>query len=194
LKNSFNNIKDIVLIVLVGIILWKSCQKQTPSTNTVTIKETIKYDTISRIVPQYVPKITERIIREINWKDKDIDTSKILEDYFALYYYNDTVIKTDSLTVIVKDTITENKIRNRNANYTLVYQTKTIEKTELINKREFYYGASTVIDFNKSINNVSGEVLFKDKKGHAFGAGLGLNPTNMTPTVSARMYFKIGKQ
>jgi hypothetical protein len=23
---------------------------------------------------------------------------------------------------------------------------------------------------------------------------LGLNPTNMTPTVSARMYFKIGKQ
>jgi hypothetical protein len=174
--------------------MWKSCQKQSTPTNTVTVKETIFYDTIQKQIPLYVPQITERITREIQWKDRNIDTNKILEDYFALYYYNDTVVKTDSLTVIIKDTITENKIRNRQASYNLVYQTKLIEKTEHINNREFYYGANTTVGFNTQIQNVGGGIMFKDKKGHIFGAGVGLNPVNMIPTVSAQMYFKIGKK
>lgn len=173
--------------------MWKSCQKQPSPTNTITIKETILYDTIQRQVPLYIPKITERITREIQWKDRNIDTNKILEDYFALYYYNDTVVKTDSLTVIIKDTITENKIRNRQASYNLVYQTKLIEKTEYINRREFYYGASSTVNFNKQITNISGEILFKDKKNHIIGVGLGLDPVNVTPTISGRLLFKFGK-
>ena len=68
-----------------------------------------------------------------------VDTLSILEDYFATYAYTDT-LKKDSVTFIINDTISQNKILSRGINYSLVYPTKIISTEREVNKRELYIG------------------------------------------------------
>jgi hypothetical protein len=188
-----NNIKDILILIFVLLFAWKSCENNTPQNSvTTTIKETIKIDTIQNHIPIYVPKYTERIIIDTIWRNQKIDTSKILEDYFALYIYNDT-IKKDSISIIINDSITQNKILSRNIDYTFLYTTKIIEieKTQILNKNEFYSGVSAGFDLNKNLNNIGGELLYRTKKSQAYGLGIGFNPQNNQPNISGKIYFKI---
>ena len=44
----------------------------------------------------------------------------------------------------------------------------------------------------EQIQYVGGELLYKNKKRQAFGVGVGIDE-NLVPTLSARMYWKLGK-
>ena len=115
----------------------------------------------------------------------------ILRDYYAKYFYTDT-IKVDSLGfIVINDTVTRNLISKRDVQSNIFIPTTTINNTIYLYKRELFGGIS-VGSTPSAIQNLSGELLFVNKKRQAYGFGLGLN-NNFDPIYTARLYWKIGK-
>lgn len=121
----------------------------------------------------------------------NVDTQGILKDYFARRFYVDTLDLGEKSFVIVKDTITENKILSR------VFESSITEK--IINdtlflveppKRQMFVGFQMGFD-KKDIFNYGGlNLLYKDKKDKIFGLGLGIN-SNSQPTIMGSLNWKI---
>ena len=128
-------------------------------------------------VPVYVPA--------------NVDTQEILKDYFSRRFYIDTLDLGQKSFVIVKDTITENKILSR------VFESSITER--IINdtlflveppKRQMFVGFQMGFDKKDIINYGGLSLLYKDKKDKIFGLGLGIN-SNGQPTIMGNMNWKI---
>ena len=204
MKNWFRNIQSITIVVLLIIIFFlRECQGNqvnSPLTEGETIvKIETKYDTIVNTIETYVPEYRT----EVKWRTRTIhdtieihdtipiDTLSILEDYFKAYAYTDTLAK-DSVTFIINDTISQNKILARGIEYSLVYPTTIISKESAVNKRELYIGGGLgVADGN--FNNIGAELILRTKKHTMYGVGFGLTVVdlNLVPTISGKMYWKI---
>ena len=128
-------------------------------------------------VPVYVPA--------------NVDTQEILKDYFSRRFYIDTLDLGQKSFVIVKDTITENKILSR------VFESSITER--IINdtlflveppKRQMFVGFQMGFDKKDIINYGGLSLIYKDKKDKLFGLGLGIN-SNGQPTIMGNMNWKI---
>jgi len=192
LKKVFGNIQTLLIVVLVIVILMKSCGGKTTDPQIITKTKT-EYISVEKKVLQYVPKWKTRIKTKINIDTflTKVDTSAILNDYYSKYYYEDTLSLDTLGYVLVKDTISKNKITSRNVNYKLLIPKITIEKTIILNKREFYTGFGVTGNLDQ-LNYIGVEGLYRTKKKQAFGLGIGVNQ-NLIPVVSGRMYWKLGK-
>jgi hypothetical protein len=197
LKSFFKNIQTLLIVVLVIIILLLRNCKSDPKPNpvgTVVVKTETTWDTIREKIPTYIPKW----YTQIEYRDttiystlyKDVDTSEILKDYFATYVYFDTLAY-DSINIRIKDTITQNRIKNRSIEYDLIYSTTTITRDSIVNNRGFYAGIG-VGGSTSQLNYIGGEFLFKSKKRTAFGLGVGVN-TKFEPVFIGKLYWKLGK-
>jgi hypothetical protein len=121
----------------------------------------------------------------------NVDTQGILKDYFSRRFYVDTLDLGQKSFVIVKDTITENKILAR------VFESSITER--IINdtlflaelpKRQMFVGFQMGLD-KKDIFNYGGlGLLYKDKKDKIFSLGIGINSNQMT-TIMGGVYWKI---
>jgi hypothetical protein len=198
------NIKDILIVVLVVIIiLLKSCGGGNVEPVVIT-KTEIKYDTITNEITTYVPKLTTRIVREIDtitdslyivkhdtlYGDVFIDTAKILEDFFAQYVYQDTQ-DFDSVKFVINDTISKNQILSRGIEYTLVRPTIKITEKHFINRREFYVGLG-IMGTPQRLSFVGPQFNYKDKKRNLFGLGIGID-SDLQPVLSVNFAWRIGK-
>jgi len=196
-------IKDILIIGLVIlIILLRSCGGDVEPV--VITKTEIKYDTITNEITNYIPKLTTRIIRQVDtvtdslyivkydtlYGDIVIDTSKILEDFFAQYIYKDTQ-DFDSVKFVINDTISKNKILSRGIDYTLVRPTITITEKHFINRREFYLGLG-LIGTPQRLSFIGPQINYKDKKRNLFGLGIGID-SDLQPAISLQYSYRIGK-
>jgi len=192
LKNLFKNIQTLLIVVLIIIILFlRNCSGEVvkPDNPTVITKIETKWDTIREKVPTYVPKWKDRIVYEPS-DTVYIDTNKVLEDYFADYYYRDSVYN-DSIKIIIEDTISQNKIKSRDISLQILYPTITITRDSIVNERGFYAGIG-VGGSKSQLNYVGGEFLYKSRKRNAFGGGIGVNE-NFQPILTGRLYWKLGK-
>ena len=192
LKKVFGNIQTLLIVVLVIVILIKSCGEKTTDFQIIT-KTKIEYISVEKKVPQYVPKWKTRVETKINIDTflTKVDTSAILNDYYSKYYYEDTLSLDTLGYVLVKDTISKNNITSRNIDYKVFIPKITIEKTIILNKREFYTGFGVTGNLDQ-LNYIGVEGLYRTKKKQAFGLGVGVNQ-NLIPVVSGRMYWKLGK-
>lgn len=196
-------IKDILIIGLViVIILLRSCGGDVEPI--VITKTEIKYDTITNEITNYVPKLTTRVIRQVDtitdslyivkhdtlYGDVVIDTAKILEDFFAQYIYKDTQ-DFDSVKFVINDTISKNQILSRSIDYTLVRPTITITEKHFINKREFYLGLG-LVGTPQRLSFVGPTISYKDKKRNLFGLGVGID-SDLQPVLSLQYSYRIGK-
>ena len=192
----FKNLKNLLIVLLIVIILLlRQCGgKSIPGKDRIItkIKTVVEIDTITVFVPNYIPKWHDRIIPG-DTVYKDIDTSAILEDYFAIYYYSDT-IEDDSVKIIINDSISTNKIANRNLQYEILYPVKTIAITEehYLNKREFYVGPHIGASVN-ALKYINVEVLFRSKKGTALSLGIGVDQ-KFQPQLQFGLYWKLRKK
>jgi|TARA_B110000977_G_scaffold129520_1_gene165156 hypothetical protein len=150
----------------------------------------IEYVTIEKELPVYVPQIKYITKVDIDTFQLPIDTAEILEDYYAVKTYEDKQVL-DSLDITITDTISRNQILGRHLKYNFTYPRKTIINTVYVNKRELYIGASITGRLDQ-LNIVGTELLYKDKKQHAYGFGVGINQFFL-PTYTFRMYWKLGK-
>jgi hypothetical protein len=200
LKNIFKNFQSLIIIGLIIVIfLLRECrgEKSPLPTEPITIvKIETKYDTIIETVPTYIPKYKTRV----KWKTKTVhdtieihdtipvDTASVLEEYFAAYAYTDT-LKKDSVTFIINDTISQNKILSRGIKYNLVYPTTIIQTEREVNKRELYVGFGLGGD-RQQISYAGSELILRTKKDKLYGVGIGVN-NSFQPILTFKMNWKV---
>lgn len=194
MKKFVGNIQTLVILVLVILVLLKTCGSGDEiTTEKVVTKVEVRYDTLEVEKKVFVPKIktvvrTNTITDTVVLKSR-IDTLAILKDYYNKYVYQDT-LKLDSLGyVVIMDTISQNKIFSRRFDSQILIPTTTITNDIYLNQSKFFGGVS--IGGNKSqINFLSGDLLYKSKKDNVYGVGLGVNQ-NLEPIVIGRVYWRI---
>jgi len=192
LKDYFKNIQTLLIVVLVVLLFLQRSCSSTPVPEPKVITETVtKWDTVSITKTEYIPKWKTRIETIHDTIPSSIDTVAILKDYYAKYFYTDT-IQIDTLgSIVINDTITRNLISMRDVQSNIFIPTTTITNTIYLYKREFFGGIS-VGTTNQAVQNINGELLYINKKRDAYGFGIGLNP-DFQPVYTVRMYWKIGK-
>ena len=196
LKSIFNNIQSILIVVLVIIILlMRECGGGNNGGGKIdtTVVETVKWDTLRIPEITYVPKWRTRIVTKYDTIPADIDTMDILKDYYATYFYTDTLLIDTIGSIVINDTVTQNMIVSRTPKVSISIPTvtKEITITTYINKRELYYGFGVQGTTNQ-MNFLGGDLLYRTKKNTAYGLSIGINQ-NFAPVVGGRMYWKIGK-
>jgi len=185
--------EHIVILILGVCLLWLTqCRRTEPIIEEIVKTEVVtKWDTVEVAKTEYVPKIVERVIVDIDTFSTPIDTVSVLKDYYAKYFYTDT-IQIDTLgSIVINDTITRNLIAMRDVQSNIFIPTTTITNTVYLNRREFYGGISitgqpTQLDF------INGELLYKGKKRNAYGIGVGIN-NELVPIYTFKVFWKIGK-
>ena len=192
LRGYFKNIQTLLVVVLAALLfLQRGCSSTPPVEPEVITEVVTKWDTVKVKKTEYVPKIVEKVVVEIDTFSTPIDTVSVLKDYYAKYFYTDT-IQIDTLgSIIINDTITRNLIAMRDVQSNIFIPTTTITNTVYLYKREFFGGIS-VGGNPQMIQNINGEFLYVNKKRNAYGFGVGLDP-NFQPIYTVRMYWKIGK-
>ena len=193
MKDFFKNIQTLLIVVLVVIILFtRSCDGRDISTEPKVItKIEIRYDTIIIERISYVPKWRTKIVTEIDTFQAPIDTLAILKNYYAKYYYSDT-LQIDTIGyAIINDTVTQNSILARDFKTNILIPTTTITTKEIyLNNNEFYWGVG-LQGRTDQINYLGTELLYRNKKKQAYGFGIGINQ-DFQPVLSGHMYWKIG--
>ena len=183
MNRFFRDIKNILIVVLLFLALYKFFIESPPDPiiieNKITEWDTIKVDSIV-----YQPKWKTRWKTKWDTVDVNIDTSAILDDYFAKYHYSDTLSLDTLGTIVVEDTITENKIHSRIVHPNILQRTITIDRTEILNPNEFYLGGGV------GSNYLGLETLYRSNKGLSYGLGVGLD-NQLNTTFSGRVLWKI---
>ena len=192
MKKYLNSLQRILIFILALVLLYQSqCSKKDPVEPEVIVTIETKWDTVSVTQTEYVPKWKTKIVTEHDTIPQDIDTMDILRDYYARYFYTDT-LNLDTLGyVVLNDTITKNSILNRSFTSKIQIPTTTITKEIYLNRREFYWGLG-VHGRPDQLNYVGGEFMYRTKNKQVYGLGVGLNQ-DLQPIVGGRMYWKIGK-
>ena len=192
MKPYFKNIQTLLIVVLL-VLLWlqRSCSSSPGITEPQVItKVEVRYDTVETVKETYVPKYITRIETVIDTFTTPIDTVNILKNYYAKYFYSDT-LKIDTLGyAVINDTITQNTILARDIRTNVLIPTTTITKEIYLNNREFYWGLG-LQGKKDQLNYLGGELLYRNKKYQVYGLGVGVNE-NLQPVISGRLYWKIG--
>ena len=193
MKKYISSIQTVLILVLVIILLLqRSCKREEGPTEPVVItKVETKWDTVSVVQTEYVPKWRIRTETIHDTIPADIDTLEILKDYYAKYFYSDT-IQLDTLgSIVINDTVTRNLISMRDVESNILIPTTTITKEIYLNKREFYWGVG-VHGRTDQLNYVGGEFMYRTKNKQVYGINVGVNQ-DLQPIIGGRMYWKIGK-
>ena len=198
MKDLFKNIQTLLVVVLAALLLYQKGCSSTPPVEPEVITEVVtRWDTLKVATKEYVPKYIRKTVVEIDTFQVPIDTISILKDYYAKYFYTDT-IRVDSLGfIVINDTVTRNLISKRDVQSNIFIPTTTINNTIYLYKREFFGGISvggmkSQVQNESPINYISGELMYVNKKRNVYGFGLGVDK-DFLPIVSGRLYWKIGK-
>ena len=198
MKSYFKNIQTLLVVVLAALLFFQRGCSSTPPVEPKVITEVVtKWDTVKVEQTEYVPQIIEKVVVNIDTFSTPIDTVSVLKDYYAKYFYTDT-IQLDTLgSIIVNDTITRNLISFRDVQSNIFIPTTTITNTTYLYKREFFGGISVggminPVQNESPINYISGELMYVNKKRNVYGFGLGVDK-DFFPIISGRLYWKIGK-
>jgi hypothetical protein len=179
------DLKTGVIIALVIIILLMRMCQSTPENKNKIIKirgkkyEVLKIDTVVKTIKKTSYRRGEDIYHDttiyINIP-QDVDTNKILKNYFSLNVYIDTLKLPDSLgSITVTDTISQNKIVKRK------YDTK-INKVEIntylreLPTNQLFLGPSLGLDKNNGLNNAGIQILLKTKNDRGYSLNVGVGP------------------
>ena len=198
LKGYFKNIQTLLVVVLAALLFFQRGCSSTPPVEPKVITEVVtKWDTVKVEQTEYVPQIIEKVVINIDTFTTPIDTVSVLKDYYAKYFYTDT-IQLDTLgSIIVNDTITRNLISFRDVQSNIFIPTTTITNTTYLYKRELFWGVAVggminPVQNESPINYISGELMYVNKKRNVYGFGLGVDK-DFLPIISGRLYWKIGK-
>jgi hypothetical protein len=206
LSNVFGNRNDEFETIRVN---GKDYELLSQTIDTVVVEKQVK---VKEYVPTTIYK-TDTIKVEI---PSDIDTTSILEDYFASYTVVDTLkldydfpdgVTTESGAKpstlgygVLTDIISKNKIQSRGVDWN--FQIPTIYNTTIVKelpKNEFYFGGGLGYSKENFLQTASGGLLWKTKGQKVIGLHLGINNstigevTEFTPFIEGSYFIKFGK-
>lgn len=111
-----------------------------------------------------------------------VDTTAILKDYFAKVYYQDT-LKLDTLGfILVKDTISQNRIQKRHTNFNIkvpVYEKTINNYVQIPPRNKVYIGIEIGGNTKDIINYIGPNFILNTKKDKMYNLGLGLTPNGL---------------
>jgi hypothetical protein len=210
--NLFKDLRNIAVVVLLGLVIvsqFKGCTPDWPwndnPSDTVSVKVDTVYKEVKEEVPVYIPKWRTRVETETDTIEKlvNVDTAAILKDYYSKYKYTDTVklTYTDTLGVkkkfghgIITDVVSQNQIIQRGIvwDYKIPYITKTIT-LQAPPRRQLYIGAGVAFNKVNFVDNVSGGLIYKNKKDKIYQVSLGMSNQAGTaaPFLGGGIYWKI---
>ena len=157
--------------------MMRSCAPGIPDPDVVTVTKTDTVWIKGKDSIVYKPGIVKILPGKTIYKD--VDTTAILKDYFSKVVYEDT-IKLDTFGyVLIKDTITQNRVQDRTTikDYKFPVVTKTTTNTiTLPPKTQVYVGFDIVGSQSQLINYFGPSVLLKTKKDQMYTGGVGVTP------------------
>jgi hypothetical protein len=197
MKWIINNVNSIFAFLLgaFAVFYFRGClpEKQSyPKVVKVEGKkyEVIKHDTVyqKKTITQYRDGVyvyhSDSVYVEI---PQNVDTSAILKDFYALNMFADT-FKTDIGNVVIKDTISQNKIKGRTYTATFKYpEVRTIVKEKP--KAAVFAGLGTSFYGEGRIAEVSGHLMLETKKRRLYGVGVGM--INKEPVIKLNVLLKL---
>ncbi len=171
---KYLNIKNIIIAILCIVLLFnylKGCGKKEETKPTETIKiGGKKYEVVKKEIDTFYiesTKIVKKPGKDIYHDTtiyvpvpQDVDTAKILSQFYAKNVYIDTLKLQDSLGIVsLVDTIKENKILHRTFKATV--KEKIIEQKIYIKeppKRQLYFGfEGRLVEIEWFIHRILGE-------------------------------------
>lgn len=196
-KNGFY--LTVIAVLLIVIVLQKSCQSDLPCPEGGKPIITTKIDT------QYVPKRVEKSVYipgEVEYLPgtvdsfyKDVDTAAILQDFYATRIYRDTVAIDSIGYAYITDTVSKNHIVSRlfSADYNLPVITK--ETTITIPpkpKTQLYVGVEGIGNKSNPISYFGPSLVLKTKKDQMYtlGAGYGVDGASIKAGVLWKLKLK----
>jgi hypothetical protein len=204
------NIKSIlllILVIIVGIILFRKCDNPDNGGKTEIIIDTVFQD-VTHETKVYVPKWrtkvkTVEIPYMVNAPEIPFDTTKLIEDYFSKYATIDTVklSYTDSTNKekefgygVIYDTISQNTIIARKIFWN--YRVPTVTKTIIIHPQQrgqVYIGAMANVNSLQLLSSVSGAFLYKTKRDRVYLINVGVadNGSGAQPFLGGGIFWKI---
>lgn len=200
-----DNIKDLLYILLFGVIIFQTCGKYTPK------EDIIKRDT-STFYTFHDSTIKEKpIITNINKPSKETiiekyyyDTSAkdLKERYlelaqkFEALKVSEQKINIDSIGYInIKDTVSQNEIKGRSVNYN-IKQKETFIKETIIKqaepKRQLFYGGELGLS-PTGVNSALGGIMYKDRRDNIYKFSGGLDLNRLQPQLQIGYYKPLNK-
>lgn len=191
IKDNFSFL--IIAVLVIVIIFLRSCgPKPEPQKPVITIK----YDTVYIPVKKdtiYVPGVTKYLPGEIIPVNGKVDTLAILKDYFAKRYYQDTVKIDKYGYLLVRDTITQNRVISRKTK--LDIKIPVITKTVTIDNppkqvNQIYIGGTLGGNKTQIFNFIGPSILLKTKQEKIYSLSLGLSSSGNIGYAGS-IYWKI---
>ena len=160
----------IFLLAVLAVRLHEN-GKDCPQVQTETV---YVYDTVMITKTDYVP-VPETIIKNI-YIPANIDTAKIIETYFSTLHYSDTLIDDTTALIIVKDSISENRLFSRSWEFQNRQPVQIITTVNQVNSKlrigvgacisagntNFGFAPSVIISKNKSNFTISYDLVQKN--------------------------------
>jgi hypothetical protein len=183
------NILNILILILLVIILLRTCKEKVVNGEVKIIRDTtwiIKDSTVNS-KPQII-KTEPYAVPIDRWNTEylpDTNYTKLLDQYkkavtelLGVNYYKDSLYIDSLGYVTVRDTISKNVLVGRRFSYDLHYpiikETKTITVIEPP-KRQLYWGIGLNGTQQGLIDEMTGSLMYKNKKDQMFGVNLGVN-------------------
>lgn len=186
----------VIIVVLIILFLLQRCGGDINNGK-------VTHDTITETVVNTVTVTVDRPVYVPQWKIKTeykfdtikltkTDTIRIIEDYFATYFYQDSIKIKDTMMVYIADSIQKNKIKSRHVTGKLLYSSTSTTNTVIQRKNEFYIGLG-LVGSKTGIGFFGPELMLRTKRKSVYGIGIGVDG-NLQPNLSLRTYWKIGKK
>ena len=200
------DIKTILVILLIGVVVFQQCGRQTETPGEIIsvdgkdyelLKHTVDtvYEEIQIEVPTYVPEYITKIETVEVQIPANVDSLQIIKDYFSKYEVKDTLLLEGLGKGYITDIISQNKIESRNIKWD--YKIPTILDTKIVKelpKNQLYLGLNTNFDKANVINSVGVGAILKTKRDRIYqlNSGVSNSITGETqPYVGGGLYWKI---
>jgi hypothetical protein len=185
--------KSILWIIIIFLLSILLLQRECTPTHSVSSPPVYIYDTIYDtliIQPKaYVPKPVYRDTGSTKWRYHEIDTLKILQNYFSRQLYRDTIVNDSNALIVLNDTVSRNQIISRLPQITLYPQ--TIYRTQYLvipQKSSLHIGFS--VGKNPSQFSLASSVMFQSKKGNIYFASYDFISHDVYLGMSWKITFK----
>jgi hypothetical protein len=180
-----NKLKNILIIILFGVILFQSFFRSPPEPEYITKTDTV---TISHDSIRYVPKPypvyhdTGSYHAVPVYITNPTDTAAIIADYIQKIAYSDTLLNDSTAFILIRDTLQYNRIRSRSK----IIRIHTYNKTLTIPPRPHFF-AGIGVGGGKNMFGFTGNIGLQTKRGKLYTASYDV----LNKTIFLSMYWKI---
>jgi hypothetical protein len=186
--------KDILFVAgwlcfFVTLMLWRSCCIE-DCPQAFIVRDTIPGDSVP--YPIYKDKPFPVFVYKTDTIPANVDTAAILNNYFALVYYSDTLVNDTSYRLIINDTIHQNRIAFRQVFFQNLRPTAintTHIDTFISQNTTKLFATLSVAGSNSSLDAFTPGLTLITKGDNMYG--IGTNILQQQPNINATIGFKI---